>query len=86
MNTSPKLPRPGSDGFERSYFDIPEHSGPFWKQIDASDFSDYPTYLQGEFFTRGQKGSGSFDACFLSLQNNFLVFRRVSDLEWKSWP
>lgn len=76
MNTSPKLPKTGADGFERSYFDIPEYSEPFWKQIDASDFSDYPTYLQSEFFTRGPKGQQSFDSCSLSLQNNFLVHRK----------
>jgi len=60
-----------------SFFDTEEEFSTFWKQTDASDFANYPTIIEGEFYFRTNKTFFEWDNCFLAIKGSFLVYTQV---------
>ena len=63
---------------EQSIFDSGDGPPNFWKQTDMSDFGNYPTIAECEFYTYNKKVFFEWESCSLSIRGNFLVYSKVN--------
>lgn len=62
----------------QSFFDSPETEvSTFWKQMNDSDFTNYPLEIEGNFYIRTRNFFKEQSSCILAIRSTFLIFKKV---------
>ena len=65
---------------KQSFFDTGQGLETFWSQTSLSDFTNYPTLVEEEFYIHSKKVFFGWQSYTVSIRGNFLVCSKVNPL------